>query len=536
MALVISPSKIVLLAVEFATRADIHSLTSLAVRHAAILRKDILLRILLTYLPETVRSSEYVDFLVALEKGELPDSDAAEIDCSAVEHLTEEEATKKTRKLRLLSLSFPEAPSEASGDATTLFLLQRAYKVDEEAGLLDELPNLLLPFLSHSPCIRDLTISSVLPLLRRNCEYYPDEPIPYTLFDFQRLPGRLAVDQLLSRTGKRQEDASLIGRDLKGLIGPWLCNEKRWSRSKGSVATSNAPEATPAGDEAPCPGWDRVLEWLTTQAVKSWRVAANAIQQWDGAGDTDMGGWGSVWLSDEQEDHLDKSYARAALASAYLIPEATTQAIEACYDITAKIAELLDLDPSPPLQNYAAILPPYSGNGETTLLSPRNATYLRNGLLSESNLLTAPESATVDVLRVIILSAFLLTKGGVPCTVRRAGELVLLQDEREQMAEATKLINAISNNGPKSDDKYWIKARNEILWLRDWGEEETASSSHPQGNGVFGKLKKEFLEVEIVKALLANTRKLTCLHSPPIPDRLHPFRLFARAIAVRGLQ
>jgi hypothetical protein len=155
------------------------------------------------------------------------------------------------------------------------------------------------------------------------------------------------------------------------------------------------------------------------------------------------------------------------------------------------------------------LLSPVTDHDVGSLLSSKNGTYLRNDLLEESNPLTAPTKGATIFLHGLILSAFLLTRSGAPCSVRRAGELALLQDEREQKSEATKLIHTLSNSGPKSDDKFWIKARNDILWLRDWGsEEDSTAAPEQQIKGVFGQLKKEFLEVEILKALLANTRKL----------------------------
>ncbi len=46
-----------------------------------------------------------------------------------------------------------------------------------------------------------------------------------------------------------------------------------------------------------------------------------------------------------------------------------------------------------------------------------------------------------------------------------------------------------------------------ILWLRDWGAEDDLDLSPSQAcKGAFGQVKKEFLDVEILKALLANTR------------------------------
>ncbi|KAK4242244.1 protein transport protein sec39 [Achaetomium macrosporum] len=498
MTLLLSPAKLVLLAVHFAVNGDVDSLAALAARHNTVLRKDLLLRILLTYLPETLPSSHYIDFIRNLEIGAFPDTPSQEVDVSSVESLAEDDAEKKVRKLRLLPLRLPDASVEEAEDLLSLFLVRRSYKVDEEAGLLDELPTLLLPFLDHSPCIRTLLVSAILPLLTRNCEYYPQEPIPYTLQGFRQLPDRVAVNLLLSQTGIRQADLPSVGRDLRVLIGPWLSDERRWRPREDAAGESG-------GDEAVCPGWEEVLRWLTNHASKNWKVAVSAIQQWDGPSDADLAGWGSVQWTDDQRDHLEQSYAQAALASAYLIPEASLEALEGAYSIVAKVARLRGLEPVSPLASALAVLPPLTEQIPDDIVSARNATCMRNDVLAPSNILTSPSDSSAAFLQALILSANILTKAGCPCTVRRAGELALLQDEREQKAEATKLIHYISNSGPKTDDKFWVKARNEILWLRDWGAED-GWSSDAVPRGIFGQVKREFLEVEILKALLSNTR------------------------------
>jgi len=507
MALLLSPAKLVLQAVHFAVKADVPSLTSLAARHDMVLRKDLLLRILLTYLPETLPSSEYVNFVTNIENSDFPEGpESHAIDCSAVATLTEQAATKKVKRLRLLPLAPPDALPEVSQDATALFLLQRAYKVDEEAGLLTELPDLLLPFLDYSSCIRTLMVSSILPLLRRNYEFYPQEPIPYTLLGFQQLPDRVAVNLLLSQTGAHETNLPLVGRDLKCLVGPWLFNEARWKHKNTRPDSAGDVVA----DQSICQGWEQVLEWLTAHASKSWKVAVCAIEQWDGPGDVDLGDWGgAMWLSDEEQDHLEQRYARAALASAYLIPEASSEALEGAYRIVAKIAGLLDQEPISPLQSSLAMLPPLAEKVTEVTAVARNTAYMRNDLLNNSNVLTAPNAASTAFLQALVLSAVVLSKAGLSCTVRRAGELALLQDEREQKAEASKLIHALANNGPKTDDKFWIKARNEILWLKDWGAEDAIAAPETHARGIFGQVKKEFLEVEILKALLGNTRTST---------------------------
>lgn len=501
MSLVLSAPKIVLLAAHVAAKADLDSLSFLAANNGSVLRKELLLRILLTYLPETLKSEEYVSFVQEVETGEYAAHEHWEIDASDVEHLSEEEAVKKVRKLHLLKLSWTDAPAEAEDDPLTLFLLRRAYRVDEEAGLLTQLPDLLAPFLDHSPYLQSWTISVLLPLLRRNCEYYPQDSVPITLAEFEQLDDAAAVDLLLSETGNH-EDYTNVARDLRGMIGPWLYSDKRWITKpiEAEGGEQNAEE------EEICPGWEQMLAWLTSQAATNWKVAVEAIDHWHGPEDADLGGYGQMWMSDERQQYLEGRYARAGLACAYLVPEATTEALTGAYTLALEVTKLMD-DPIPPLQTATSNLSPVPDLGSTNIMFARNVTFLRNSLLDDDNVLTKPSELAVALLSALVVSAFLSTRAGSAITVRKAGELAMLQDEREQKAEFMKLIHTISERGPSSDDKYWIKARNEILWLRDWGAEEEEGSNEDQHYcGIFGRLDKELIEVEMLKTLLAHSR------------------------------
>ncbi|KAI1876555.1 hypothetical protein JX265_004081 [Neoarthrinium moseri] len=501
----ISPPKIVLLAVYLATKADVDSLAALASRYDKVLQKDLVLRILLTCLPETVDAGAYVPLIQQLDTdigGPEPGGNV-DIDTSSVDDFTDAEAAKKVRKLRLLPLVSEKTPNGAADDLVSQFLIARAHRVDEEAGLLAQLPDLIVPFLDHSPCIRTWMISALLPLLRRNYEYYPEHPIPYTLEAFEHLNDRAAVSLLLEQTGAQDEDLPHVGRDLRGLIGPWLYSESRWKQAEDIVGDDGQTDPK----TKLCPGWEQLLEWLTAQASRSWKVAIKAIEQWDGPDDVDLGGFGSMWLEDEEQGYLESRYARAALASAYLVPEASVEALVGINTIITRVMNLLGEDAFPTLQVASSLLSPLTELINESIISAKNATFMRNDLLEETNILTAPSKMSAQILHALTLSAFILTKAGVPCNIRRAGELAFLQDEREQKSEAIKFINTLRNNAPKTDDKYWIRVRNELLWLRDWGAEEAGVSSSPvQLNGVFGQLKREFLEIECLKAFLASGR------------------------------
>lgn len=554
----LSAPKVVLLAVHLAAEGDILSLSALASAHAGTLRKELLLRILLTYLPDTCEPREYVPLLRTIagngSEGHgwgqeelngggttVVDADAS-VDLSAVDGLGDEDAAQRVRKLHLLPLAWPGAPEpkarkregntaeenegdfdddddDESLDPLTLFLLHRAYRIDEGEGSLGRVAGLVAPFLDNasipsqdSTYLRTWMVSVLLPLLRRNFEYYPHQPVPLTLHVFEALPDSVAVAHLLAQTGGREEDLPVVGRDLRGLIGPWLYNDARW---KGVVrdphGSGHGHEVT--DDEVSrghpaCPGWEQVLDWLTTQAAKSWRVAVKVIDQWDGPGDIDTGGYGDMWLDETEQEYLEKRYARAAIASAYLIPEPSIEALTGAHTMATKIMALLDQEPSSSLPVAASLLSPVPDLSGEDILGAKNVANMRTGLLLETNPLTAPTTLSTQLTHALILSAYLLTRSGCPCTVRRAGELVFLQSEREQKEEATRLINSLLTKGSKSDDKYWVRVRNEVLWLRDWGAEEIAEKALPaQCNGVFGQLKREFLEVELLKAILTSKRE-----------------------------
>lgn len=494
----LSPAKVVLLAVHLAAHADIDSLTSLASQHRAILRNDIVLRILLTHLPETVSSASYVGLLQQLAGERFAQRPDAELDISPVQDLDDNDAAKKVRKLHLLPLSCPDAPKDVHDDPLALFLFHRAYKVDQEAGLLTQLPDLLTPFLSHTPAIRTWLASTVLPLLRRNCEYYPEPATALSLLEFQRLPAVNAVDYLLACTGVREQDYNVLGRDLRGLIAPWLHGESHWRNTRDNDPSPDSDATSPA---AWSPAWEHVLEWLTLSATRSWKVPVGLIDQWDGPRDADCGESITLVHQEARQQYLDDSYAQAALAAAYLIPEATEDALKGAYDISSKVNHLLGDDSDLPLTTAASDLPHIATLEGFT--GAKTVGYMRNDLLLPDNPLTSPSTKTANLLATLALSAFISIRLGLSWTVRKTGELAFLQDQRDQKAEVSKLIRAVSSHAPRGgDDDYWSRARREVLWLHSWGGPQT------EAGGVLGAVPPEFIEAELLKALLSNSRKL----------------------------
>ena len=171
----LTSDQLVLLATHFAVASDIRSLISLATAHAGIISSTALLRILLTYLPETLPPEQYTHLIAALSNNNLSaldDHDATTLDVSSVSGLSPGKAKARVRKLQLLSLAHPLFEDEPLSE-TEHFVIHRAHRIDAGPGLLDSIPSLVNPFLDTYPELRTWFVSNVLPLLRYEYEYYP---------------------------------------------------------------------------------------------------------------------------------------------------------------------------------------------------------------------------------------------------------------------------------------------------------------------------------------------------------------------------
>ena len=125
--------------------------------------------------------------------------------------------------------------------------------------------------------------------------------------------------------------------------------------------------------------------------------------------------------------------------------------------------------------------------------------------------LTSPTASSTSLVLMLALSALIFTNTGVPCSVRGAADLVFLRDVREQKAQVANLVRAVSSNAPHGEDEqYWIRARLQILWLRNWCKPPTHDACTP--TGPIAAVPRSFVEGEILKLFLAKSCMLSCLH------------------------
>lgn len=502
----LSSAKAVLLAIETTVRGDLGTLRLLISSHKETFRIDIILRVVLTHLPESLPTAAYVGFIEELAsdaiQSPLPESS---LDTASVDNLTETDAARKVRGLHLLKLAWPDAEKDIPDDPVVQFLVHRSLRIDQYTGLIGEIPPLLKPFLARSVYLRKWLVGSVLPLVRLLREYHPDCVRSPTIHEFERLDVGDGVNFLLSMTGQdqnKQNSTSTVVRDIKGLVGPWLhggnSNKRRKTQHHSEVVTEASDHPSQWLSQWRSAAWDEIYKWLANRA--SLNEVLSLVEGWGGPGDEDLGDFGDGLPTLDQREHtqLMSRYARAVIASVLSHTDAGSQEFLVIHRIIIRLNKILSTQATVPSLGER----PSLAAANTTMdaiLSPCNAKYLRTHLLDEENMLTRPNELALNFLFFLCTSASILGKAGISVTIRQAGELALLQEEREQ-SEVFKQVIHSSSSGPKKDDIYWVEFRHNLLWLRSWGIDNGPC------RGIFGKVPIEAMEVDILQSLISNTR------------------------------
>jgi protein transport protein SEC39 len=226
----LSKDHVVLLAVNYASESSISALRLLASQRQDALTTDLILRVLLTFLPESVDPSSYTQFVDTTTSGTLSEQqhEPGNLDISPIQDISEKQARKRVKALRFLPLNHPSCPS--SEGLLTNFIVSRAHQLDT-AGLLLMVPNLAEPFLERSDYLRIWFVSSILPLLRFGYEYYPDNNSIPSLDMVETATGSKMVEIWLSKAFQepirkdhearspteedRDVSGSVVARDIK---------------------------------------------------------------------------------------------------------------------------------------------------------------------------------------------------------------------------------------------------------------------------------------------------------------------------------
>jgi protein transport protein SEC39 len=506
-------ANVILEAVRLANEGHVQALQQLCARHADVLQVDLVLRILLTYLPESIEPSKYVPFLRVLSGGE-PGALDIEHDVDTARALPEEDALRRLHRLELLPLSAREALGGGPLDPLTCFLLDRAHRIEQETGSLPIVRQLLEPFIDHSDHLRTWMISILLPLLRLEYESYPRQNAMYTLESFEKLRGMTGVEALLPRPTQKQAGCheAEYGRGLRGVVAPWMYGENQRKRRRisaqsrtvaSSVASTN--QTLDAASDPSLDGWSYVNEWLLHIAKEDFSQSVKILQDWGGPRDADYGGWNNDDAEEEWQDRQTsmQHYAQAGLAAVYITGDSTVDAYNGIASVLSRVNSIAGLGlsglhadglPGPSHLPSHSIPPEY-------LDALSSACLLQQELLHHSNPLTKPSKEALLLGANLLSSAEILNRLRYPLSLRTLFKLGVLGTAADQHSVLCKVFHQMQLHKVNGESS-WMEAREYLLWLRGWGGGGGAAAGH----GIFCNIDLEDLELEILKAFLTNSR------------------------------
>jgi hypothetical protein len=383
--------------------------------------------------------------------------------------------------------------------------------IDSETALQPLVLELVLPFYEHSIILRTWLISSLLPLLRLNYEYYAHRDETISLEILESMDDQTAVNILLSLMRSEGSSMDLVN-NLRGLIGPWFYGGSRSKRRRlNEAAAQNSVsfiEGSSKTQSAELAGWEHVNEWLLSRSLVDRESVVGAFTQWDGPTDVDLGGYEEpgTQVSKEKAKALQTRYCQSGLSVVYAHADSSMAVLEGSFKVLERVAKLLDLEESSYLSSDSVL--PSIHYDTDAISSTSRASLLQNALLRPTNPLTQPSPPSISFLSALLLSLRILTELGhlVPCRV--AANMCVHSTEDMQIAELKSVINSTVKQ-PRSYQE-WQSVRERLLWLRDWQAEQSEGWDEPSPyHGLFWRIPRDAVETEILKALLVARGKFT---------------------------
>lgn len=498
----LSEVQCLLLAVQYASESNIDALRALTALRESELPLELVLKVLLTFLPEGAEPTTYIQYLydLANDARHPGDDPAACLDITAVEALSKSQAKRRRKEIEVLPLVHPQYDAELELDPFSHFLMHRAHRIDSQTGLLDLVPQLLAPFLNHSEYLRTWFISTVLPLLRISYEYYP-QGSALSLDEFASLRGTRALDFNLSNlraARKAGADTQNAARDMRGIVSPWICgadDRKRRKISGEARRASIAEEPAQASSD-----WDSLFQWILRTSKEDLPLVTAAISEWDGPEEMDLGGFeeGRDYVDEETQRRLEMKYAQTALSCLYLIEASDVGTLQTAHALLTRICDLLHYDPPPDLNIDVEALPSY--DLKIPILQDATSSLIQEErLLAPDNDITKPEQATFRIVELVLFSACVLSSLQYALSPRTVAKMSLRDDYPEQFSLLQKVLHTLSSGSNKSSDQ-WQTIRSKLLWLWNWGTDAHDNDRH--GQGILGMLEKTSIETEILKSLI----------------------------------
>jgi protein transport protein SEC39 len=501
-----SKAHVVLDAVQFATEADLSSLRQLISSHGSTLQFELVLRILLTYLPESIESADYITLLQQLRSGAIGDQNRVATTNRPSKNISKDEAKRRVRKLRLLPLTHSSIPSSTT-DLFERFLLCRAYRIDAELGSIALIKELIEPFIEQYKELAVWAASRILPL-QRLAEN--DDTKVISLESLEQLHDRAGLNALIVFDNKGK--AIDYSPQLRNVVGPWQLSEISYRQETHEIQSGDDLLKKQMTAKA---SWNCVNQWLLELASIDYDSAVLTCTNWKGPEDVSYGTWLETPPYPESTKLATAAYQQVGLAMVYLQSgTGHRQKIESLIRTTsARNPGLNPSDITPTSSDsYRSTIP------EVYLSSLATVHLLPGELLDASNPLTTPSNHSIEFVNLALVSATLLDTLGQEFSVEKVVNIALFGTPTSQWTVCSKIIRNLPTICGK-DDKHWLQARETLLWLRDWN---TGVLPGQTRQGIFSQIDLEEIHNSLFESMVTDGRyklaiDLYCRSSPPLP-------------------
>ena len=178
----LSSTKCIVIASSLACEPNLPSFRTLTESRPEIFDLELTLRILLTFLPETLEPRRCLDLIEELACHNAPHAprEAAPVDLTPISLISENEAQRKLHCLRIQRLGpcTNELAANTIESLVTRFITSRASKIMRETGSIILVVDSTTPFLPRSQDLRRWFNSAIIPLLRTQLDQYSQTTRP----------------------------------------------------------------------------------------------------------------------------------------------------------------------------------------------------------------------------------------------------------------------------------------------------------------------------------------------------------------------